>query len=156
MSETPERMLLSEDAIKRQKHRNEIDKQHAAVQIAVDAFNTLPMKPLAADELQYLLRGGANFMNVRWRDEQQVPEGWPQNLSREKFIDMLQPPDFGKAAAACARCNMLAVGLFTLQGDKVFVNDEIAEAYVYQDNVYLVGEEIHRLTKLKGDVKVAG
>lgn len=140
--------ILHRDEAAEKRIAAEIDEMHSNVQDAVDAFNAIGLKPLQPEELNYYLHGGHVWIENRWKEEQEIPPGWPKNYNREKFIEGLERPDFSKAVEA-VKVNMVHRELFRLEDDKVVINDEIKDQLINRETIFLDADEQMKLAKLE-------
>ena len=150
---TPEKMRIKYDVLYRNipeegRIAAEIETTRDRIQNAVDSFNAIGLKPLQQHELNYCLSGGYVWIENRWKDEQEIPTGWPKNMNREKFLEALERPDFTNAVAALEHVNILHPDLFYLQGDQILINDEVRNLLVNRETIYLNEEEQLNLLKL--------
>lgn len=154
------KQILFSDPVHELECGKQIEQQRDNIQKAVAAYNslakTLHLVPLQPDQLRYMIPGGATWCLHAWSQMQRVPQGWPHNVSREKFIEILEKPNFGQIDALCKRCDLIWDNLFVLTGEKVSVDDELAERYITQRRVYLEpGTEAEKYEKLQKLVDIA-
>jgi hypothetical protein len=101
------------------------------IQKAVDAFPKEDCGELAPDEMIHFIESPDVWLQVRWQSRQQVPKGWPKNVDREKYLDILTKPDFSAVIKAAKAVRMYHRDLFVLEADgTVTINQVAAEALI--------------------------
>lgn len=142
------RKILKSDPIYEIATAKEIDTQRVNVQAAVDEYNktarVLHIPILQPDQLQYFIPGGAAWSLHMWREMQVVPKSFPMNISRTKYIELLDQPNFGQIDALCRRCNMITPELYQLVGETVVTNEAIAAKHIDGNTIYLETSEEER------------
>lgn len=159
MTKTANKTILFSDPSAEIAYKQQIETQQRNVQAAVQKYNetarVLHIPTLQPDQLRYFIPGGASWCLHQWKECQVLPKAFPANISRTKYIELLDQPNFAAVEAATTRCNMITDGLFVLDGDTVNVDPEIAARYVYQRTVYLEPSEEPRYSKLLNLVDLA-
>lgn len=141
--------ILHRNPAEEKRIAKQIDEQQRNVQLAVNAFNELGLKPLQQNELVYFLQGGSVWVENRWKEEQHIPEGWPKGVNREKFIEILDRPDFTAVVDAVAKVNLLHPDLYYLEADQLFTNQEVREKLIHSETIFLNADEQLRHVKLE-------
>lgn len=152
-----EKIILFEDKGAQQAIRARIEEERKNLEIAIAEFNKLDLGELKSDEIQYYLATPAEILHIRWDSLQQIPKGFPKNINRDKYIEMLVKPDFQPAIAAAKATTPLRSDLYALANDgTVTVNESIAESLIHQSTIsidpesseYAVYEKLLKLIDL--------
>jgi hypothetical protein len=141
-----ENITLYRDVVAEQKYKREIETQKLNVERAVYEFGEIGLKKLQPDELQYYLQGGADWCLLRWKAEQKIPSNFPKSTNFERYLEILDKPDWSNAVKAAAKCSL--VHLFYLEGGAVMVNQEQADKYISQQTIALENDELAVYEKL--------
>lgn len=133
--------ILTNDIGKAQQLQASADKQKALAQKCVDAFNatfnSMSLPSLEDSEFPYYLASGTHWAVVRWQDAQKVPEGWPANADRERFLDLLQRPSldhFDKLCSAVTRGDLLILKDGLVDFDEAALERELDQASIILDD----------------------